>query len=191
MAVDLRYAAAVVCEADHIRRIFFAAWWLNEKIGNGPAASGLVTVRQRQDDGSTSSMAIGRQPTALAVDVDRRHRGRFPSGDPRGSLRPTRARRLSCAACASGLRWRRLRLHLQPAKLKSPLTRPPIAAAAAFFAQPRAVWLLRARCSLASAAEFRPARGREGHRAAANELSQEITHHIIHRSTNGATSQLH
>ena len=32
-----------------------------------------------------------------------------------------------------------------------------------------------------------PARGREGHRAAADELTQEITQQTIHRSTNGAT----
>ena len=40
-----------------------------------------------------------------------------------------------------------------------------------------------------TAGKFGPARGREGHRAAANELTQEITQQTIHRSTNGATGR--
>ena len=46
------------------------------------------------------------------------------------------------------------------------------------------------RSSAIAASKCRPARGREGHRAAANELSQEITQQTIHRSTNGTTGPL-
>ena len=42
-----------------------------------------------------------------------------------------------------------------------------------------------------AASKFCPARGRECHRAAANELSQEITQQTIHQSTNGTTGPLH
>ena len=44
------------------------------------------------------------------------------------------------------------------------------------------------RSGAVAAGKSGPARGRKGHRAAANELAQEVTQQTIHRSTNGATA---
>src|ERR1700681_2097249 len=105
--------------------------------GNRRATSGVVTVRQGKDDGSaTQGVAIGSRADSLAVGADRRHGGSFPPGTARGALRSVHPRRLACAACPSGIGLRVLRLHLQPAKLRSSLIRPPIAAAAVFPARP-------------------------------------------------------
>ena len=97
---QLRQAAGGLCEADHICRILFAAWWIR----NGRTAFGLVIAGSRTGDGSaTPDVAIGERPTKVAVDADRRHGGSFASGSTCRALRQARVGGVSRPARPSGV----------------------------------------------------------------------------------------